>query len=344
MATLKSLAQQLNLSPATVSRALNGFPEVGEKTRQRVLRAAEELGYKPNLNARKLVTGHSGMVGIVLRSPDELIDAPTYVEELANISHHLGDSDYDLLINSARKGKALESFKRFVSGRTIDGLIIKAPEVNDPRINYLLEQKFPFVVHGRTDTQVDYAYFDIDNEGVIAQSIDFLVDLGHKNIAFINAPSHLAFAAQRTHAFIAEMKNRGIDYPESYIINTAMIEDKGYDAAMQLLGENASSPKPTAIICSSVSQAYGLYNAARKLGITIGKNVSVIAHDDVIAHLKSENFNPPLTVTRSPFNDSCKPLADKIVALIAGADAKDLQTIAPVELIVRKSTRSITAS
>ncbi|MCG6200630.1 substrate-binding domain-containing protein [Psychromonas antarctica] len=339
MTTLKSLAQYLNLSQATVSRALNGFPEVGDKTRLRVLNAASELGYQANANARKLATGRSRMIGIVLHSPDELINAPTYVEELANISHHLGDSDYDLLINSARKGKALESFKRFVSSRAIDGVIIKAPDVNDERIKYLLEQDFPFVVHGRTDKEVDYAYFDIDNEGAASQSVNLLADLGHKRIAMLNAPSHFAFSAQREEGFKNTMKERGIDIADSFIVNRPMAEEEGYKAAIEWFKDKNSCSDliPTAVVCSSVSQAYGLYLAAKELGIIIGKDLSVIAHDDVIAHLKTENFTPPLAVTRSPFTDSCKPLADTIVAILSGVEPKNLQTIAPVELVVRKS-------
>ncbi|GKR03937.1 substrate-binding domain-containing protein [Aeromonas caviae] len=341
MTTLKSLAQHLNLSQATVSRALNGFPEVGDKTRKRVLLAAANLGYKPNLSARKLATGRSGMIGIVLGSPDELINAPTYVEELANISHLLGDYDYDFLINFARKGKELESFKRFVSSQTIDGLIIKAPEVDDLRVSYLLENNFPFVVHGRTISNPDYAYFDINNEDVLIQSVDFLAEHGHKSIAFINAPAHMAFAVQRRQGFVKAMASRNLEYPESYIQNALMIEEDGYKAGMTLLGKNSSTAIPTAIICASISQAYGLYHAARELGINIGNDLSVIAHDDVIAHLKPEHFDPPLTVTRSPFIDACKPLTDKIMALLSGTDARDLQTIVPVELIVRKSTTRI---
>ncbi|WP_028865646.1 substrate-binding domain-containing protein [Psychromonas aquimarina] len=341
MTTLKSLAQYLNLSQATVSRALNGFPEVGEKTRKRVLNAASELGYQANANARKLATGRSGMIGIVLRSPDELINAPTYVEELANISHHLGDADYDLLINSARKGKALESFKRFVSSRTIDGVIIKAPDVNDERIKYLLEQDFPFVVHGRTQQKVDYAYFDIDNLDAASQSVNLLADLGHKRIAMLNAPSHFAFAAQRAEGFTKAMKERDIDIVDSFIVNRPMVEEEGYKAALEWFKNSSADLIPTAVVCSCVSQAYGLYLAAKELGISIGKDLSVIAHDDVIAHLKTENFTPPLTVTRSPFTDSCKPLADTIVAVLSGVEPKKLQTIAPVELVVRKSIGAV---
>ncbi|WP_176442058.1 LacI family DNA-binding transcriptional regulator [Zobellella denitrificans] len=331
MVTLKDLAEHLGLSQATVSRALNGYPEVNEKTRRRVLEASKQLNYLPNLGARKLATGKSGMVGIVLKSCDELVQAPEYVRMIAQISRHLGDAGYDLLINSARQGNALDSFKRFVAGRAVDGLILNTPEVDDERVAFLQEQGFPFVMHGRTAGEVSYPYYDIDNYDALVQASRFLLDLGHRRIALLTGPARQAFALERARAFRDTLAQEGL--AAELIAFDDSSEEVGYHHARLWLGGEA----PTAIICASAPQAQGVYRAAGELGITIGRELSVIAHDDVVSLPRTEHFDPPLTVTRSSFMDACQPLAEMMVALLDGAEPRSLQQVAPVELIVRRS-------
>ncbi|WP_217529258.1 substrate-binding domain-containing protein [Vibrio metschnikovii] len=332
MTTIKTLSEHLDLSKATVSRALNGYPEVGAKTRERVLKAAKELGYSANANAKQLATGRSGMIGMILQSANELVDAPTYVEELASISTYLAELNHHLLIGSSVKGDALSTIKKFVSKKIVDGLILKAPEVDDPRIKYLLDNNFPFVVHGRSEDKPNYAFYDIDNGQVTTLAVNHLLDLGHNKIAFINAPAHLAFAQQRQEAF-----ERCVTNIESKIVNVPVVEHAGFEATMALLNPN-NYFVPTAIICSSVSLALGCYQAIKQSGLEVGKDISVIAHDDALAHLNSAKFDPPLTVTLSPINDSSRPLAEKMTSLLDGKPIEELQTLLPVELVKRSST------
>ncbi|PSJ47532.1 LacI family transcriptional regulator [Zobellella endophytica] len=336
MVTLKDLAEHLGLSQATVSRALNGYPEVNEKTRRRVLEASRQLNYLPNLGARKLATGKSGMVGIVLKSSDELVNAPEYVQMIAEISRHLGDAGYDLLINSARQGNALDSFKRFVAGRAVDGLILNSPELEDERVAFLQEQGFPFVMHGRSASRVDYPYYDIDNYDAMTQATELLLALGHQRIALLNGPAHLAFATERARAFHDRLQQQDLTVPVGWMTHQETSDEAGYQQARSWL-EAPSQPMPSAIICASATQALGVYRAAGELDIAIGRELSVIAHDDVVSFLRTDHFDPPLTVTRSPFMDACRPLAEMMVALLDGADPQPLQTVASVELIVRRS-------
>jgi len=335
--TLKVLAEHLGLSQATVSRALNGFPEVNEQTRKRVLDASRQLNYVPNLGARRLATGKSGMVGVVLKSHNELVQAPEFMEMLQNISKLVGDAGYDLLINAARQGNALESFKRFVASRAVDGLILNSPEVGDQRIRFLQEQHFPFVMHGRHAETVDYPYYDIDNYGAFNKATNLLINFGHKRIALLNGPARMFFATERERGFRDAMAQHGLHVPDPFIVSADTSEEEGYQNTLAWLGGELGIP-PTAILCSSAAQALGIYRAAEEKGLVIGKDLSVIAHDDVVSYLRTDNFNPPLTVTRSSYMEASKHLADMIVALLAGAEPESLQQVVPVELILRSST------
>ncbi|RYE54724.1 MAG: LacI family transcriptional regulator [Rhizobiaceae bacterium] len=199
--TLRDLAKHLGLSPATVSRALNGYPEVGEKTRVRVIEASERLSYKANSNAKRLATGKSGMVGMIFRSSRNLLVDPHFVDFLAGLSTGLADHQLDLVIHTAPQNELLAHYERFASSGSVDGMIVSAPELNDPRITGLSNRDFPFVVHGRTADDVGYAYFDIDNDDAFARATSLLIELGHRRIALLNGEADLAFVVQREIAF-----------------------------------------------------------------------------------------------------------------------------------------------
>lgn len=335
MTTLSEVSKYLGLSMATVSRALNGYPEVNVKTRQRVIEAADKLGYKPNSVAQKLATGKSKMVGIMLQSPDELVCAPTFLKELSNISNYLGVKGYDLLINSSLQGNNLQALKNFVSKSSIDGLIIKAPEVNDERIKFLLDKRIPFVVHGHDTSDLDYAYYDIDNASVTEQALNFLHQLGHERIVFIGSDEKQAFAHTRSSAFNNKVKQLALDPQVCEVFHCAPEVKAGHELALEIFN---GDERPTACICSSSKVAYGVYMAAAELGLNIGSDLSVISHDDGISHFETREFNPPLTVTHSPLTDSSEPISDAIIKLISGVDVSELKVVSPVDLIVREST------
>ena len=335
MTTLRELAAHLGLSPATVSRALNGFPEVGEKTRQRVLEASTALNYKANTSAKRLATGKSGMVGMIFRSSRNLLVDPHFVDFLAGLSTGLADRDIDLIIHTAPGAELLAHYKRFVASGSVDGMIVSAPELVDERITTLSERDFPFVVHGRTRDDVGYAYFDIDNDGAFAAATSLLLELGHKRIALLNGPPGLAFAAQRDAAFRRVTVDRGIVVPERFVTHDEMSEEIGFRRAAAMLAERQ---RPTAFVCSSTLLALGVIRAAAAAGLHVPGDISIIAHDDVLPHLRAEHFSPALTVTRSPIRDAGAALAEMIVMRIGGTDPRALQRIVPADLIVRAST------
>ncbi len=337
MTNLKDIARHLGLSPATVSRALNGFPEVGAKTRARVLEASRKLNYAPNITARRLATGKAGTVGMVFRSARNLLLDPHFVDFLAGLSLVLSDRQLDLMIHVAPPGQQLAHYKRFMASGSVDGMILSAPEIDDKRIQTLAEAKFPFAVHGRSHDEAPYAYYDIDNDGAFSAAFALLHDLGHRRIAFLNGPEDLSFAHQRLGAFKRECSARNIHVPTGFVSHEEMREDVGYEQAASMLHTDTSQ-RPTAFICSSTLLALGVMRATIEAGLEPGRDISIIAHDDVLPHFRSEHFAIPLTVTRAPIRDAGTRLAEMISDLVAGADPKAMQYTQKTDLIVRAST------
>lgn len=337
MATLKDIGQELGLSPATVSRALNGFPEVSLKTRERVQEVADRLGYRANRSAQRLVTGRSGMVGMIVKTNADLRADQTFMEVLVGMTAALAARDTDLVLAVDQGRDPVEAYRRMLDRDMLDGFIMNAPVLNDPRVSFLQEQGIPFVLHGRDRQEPDYPFYTIDNYAVAAESVQLLTALGHKRIAFLNGMEGYSHAVRRRQGYLDAMAEAGLPVAEGALTHDNPSEAAGYRQALSLLAGQRGAP-PTAFMCSSMLLAEGVMRAVKDRGLSVPDDVSVIAHDDDLPLLRAISFTPALTVTRAPLRDACVPLANALIDLIGGADPSTLQTLARAELIVRDST------
>lgn len=338
MATLREIGKSLGLSPATVSRALNGFPEVGERTRARVVEAARMMDYRPNQVARKLVTGRSGIIGLVVARPRTLATDTTFFNVVSELSASLAERDVDLVLHVASDADEVEPYRRLIAKGTLDGFVVNGPRPNDPRISFLTDEGVAFVVHGRDVADAPYPYFDIDNRAVSASAVELLCDLGHQRIALLNGPGDRSFAHDRRGGFFDALALRGRVTPSRFAIDGAMSEDQGYIATLRLLS-GSQGPVPTALVCGSTLLAAGAMKAALELGLVVPRDLSILAHDDHVPQLPAAGFAVPLTTTSSPLTDASAPLAELLLARLDGeTDPAKLQRIATAALVVRRST------
>ena len=336
--TLKDIAGELGLSPATVSRALNGFAEVSEATRARVAEAAERLGYAPNPIARRLVGGRSGLVGMVVPGAGDVSADPSFMEVLAGLGAALTGHGLDLVLHVSPPGGEVGALERLVRRGTMDGFILIAPRVDDARLAMLEDEGVPFVVHGRAGAsggEHRYDHYDIDNRAAGRMMAGHLVGLGHRRIALLNGPAHLSYAAERRIGHRQALDAAGLPAGDDLLIHDMPTHEVGRALAARLL--DGDDP-PTAVACSSTAIASGVYAAAQERGLEVGRDLSVGAHDDAPPHIRSEDFMPPLTVTVAPLTDACEPLAALIARRIAEPDAAPEGTTAPVRLVPRAST------
>jgi LacI family transcriptional regulator len=331
---LRELSAHLGLSQTTVSRALNGYADVAPATRRKVVEAAERVGYRPNSGARRLATGRSQALGIAFPVDRNLLLDPHFIEFLAGVAATAGEKGYDLTV-SPTTGTEDEVYRRFARTRTADAVILSGPAVEDRRIALLHGLGLPFVVHGRTQTPLPYAHVDIDNRGAFRQACRLLLDLGHRRIALINGDEGQTFARDRRSGWQEALAQAGLaDDPGCPSRRGAMTEENGYRFARELLEE---TPGPTGLLCSSVLLAFGAYRAIRDLGLTVGRDVSVIAHDDDLPFLRPHTLDPPLTVTRSPIRKGGEQVADFAIRLATGTPVDRLTDVMPVDLVYRGS-------
>lgn len=341
MPTIRDVARHAKVSVGTVSNVLNGSSLVTDKTRQRVLEAIELLGFHPMAAARSLSTQRTNTIGIVrteLRPKGQRIESdPMVLDLIDGITYAATDTNTGLTFWTIPVGASeMDLYRRLVTGRQIDGLIVFALRERDPRIAYLTEQDFPFVSFGRSEPLEQNNWIDLDGAAGITQAVAHLVGLGHRKIAYITPPSEQFLTRQRWEGYAHGMAVAGLDIDPELIYEGDFSEKSGQLGAHYFL--DLSQP-PTAIICNNDRMAIGAMRAIQARGLTVGRDVSVVGFDNIpMARYSS----PPLTTLNQPIHDIGAALFTQLITIINGektAVAHDQQLFQP-ELIVRQSTGS----
>lgn len=335
MTTLRDLSRHLGLSVTQVSRALNGHSDVSLDTRDRVQAAARELNYQPNLSARKLVSGRSGIVGLVLHDVPARQYDTLFVQIVGGLSRHFSARNMQFVLHiSSPDDDPVQVYERLVNSGSLDGFVVLEPVANDPRVAFLRKRNVPFVIHGRIGPKYDHPFFDIDNEGVGYKLAKLLIDAGNRRIAFLNGATGRTYSEARAAGFRRALSEAGIPFDPAMLLNGEMTDGFGLISMAKLWNEPV---RPTGIACGNLLIAKGVLSALEALSQAVPKDVSVVAHDDVLPGLDSGAMPVPLTVTRSPLEESWKPLADILASAIEGEPLGNLQRFGGITLVERAS-------
>ena len=313
---LKELSYRLGLSPTTVSCALGGYPEVNAETRLRVSDAAVRFGYQPNKRARALATGRSFNIGHVLTASNknQLVN-PIFGDFVAGVTETSGALGYSLSLTVTEADLEESVFRRLKSEGAVDGIVLQAPRMNDGRIDLLRKIGMPFVVHGRaTSVVTPYAWVDVNNKRAFERAALFLLDLGHEKIGLVNGDETMDFAYRRRVGFESALAARGFAPRPEYLSRGEMTERNGYEAVRRML--ELPDP-PTAFLLSSVISAIGARRAVQEAGLTLGREVSLIAYDDDLSYLSNRQDVPMFTAVRSSVREAGRQIARILVDQIA---------------------------
>lgn len=272
--SLKQIAEELGLSLTTVSRALNNYPEVSAKTKQKVKDAAQRLGYIPNPIARGLALGKANAVGIVFPATVNELGDVNYLKVLSSMSERFAQEGIDLFIISATSENELASYERIINGGRVDAFIVPRTKVRDIRLEYLHQRNIPFVAHGRSEDFLQpYAWFDMDNQHGAELAAQNFIDSGCQSIAYFCADLSYNFIYQRYTAF----KNIIAQYPEIrlHTYHTGLDQNSGYVAAYEMF---KTSQRPEAIFVDNHVAAFGVLLALSEMGIKINQDILVIVY------------------------------------------------------------------
>ncbi|MGE5378920.1 MAG: LacI family DNA-binding transcriptional regulator [Bacteroidota bacterium] len=330
--TLKSVASRAGVSYQTVSKVLNGQIQVAPETRERILKAADELGYRPNQIARNMRAQRSHMIGYswLPTSPDQINQILD--QFLSSMVHEAEAAGYHLLPFPFRDGH-VDDYRELIDTGRVDGFVISSINFDDPRISFLMERKFPFVGFGRSNPDWNFPYVDVDGTAGLNMATRHLIEKGHRMIGALAWPEDSRVGNDRVAGFFEAMRTAGIEVHPEWIERGEGTFEFGYQASRRLL----SLPKqerPTALVAMSDTMAIGGIHAAREYNLEVGRDIDIIGFDDAPM---SQYLFPALTTVRQPIRDAGRKCVEVLVSLMKGDELAQSQILLPPTLIIRSS-------
>lgn len=277
MRGIARLARELGVSTATVSRALNGNPNVKVATREMVLEAAQRLGYAANQAARTLAQGVTRSVGFMIELDPESAASTDYffVGVLEGMQAVFARQGLDLLVlPCARSQDNVTYLQRFVSKGAVDGMILAETRRIDRRIDLLQSSGIPFVAIGRSETGGSYSWIDLDFEGVVAAAIDRLAGFGHRRIAVTVPAGDANYGPIFERAYRDSLARHNLPYDPDLVLPTRHREDEGDGVVDQLIDRDDPA---TAVLLFHEVTAIGMYRRLEQRGLRPARDLSIIS-------------------------------------------------------------------
>ena len=315
--TSHDVARAAGVSRTTVSMVLSGSTAVvlADETRLRVKEAAERLGYRPNSAGRMLASGASKTIGLIVSNPDLLLVDGFIPPTLYAISKIATEQGYNVLVESLPDANDARAYSDLVLTRRIDGMIVLNPRTEDPHLAALIERNFPVVLLG-TIRHPKEVTVNIPGTSDLQEAVDHLVELGHRMIGHVAISKPGSNATDyRIVEFREALREHGLTLPDDQIAYGNFSANSGYEAALELLKR---MPDITAVLAGNDTIALGLMRAARDLGMSIPRDLSVVGYDDLpfAAYLE-----PPLTTIRSKPVEQGEAATRMLIDLMQGRPA-----------------------
>lgn len=327
--TIKEIAEMARVSKTTVSRVINGKPDVSHSTRARVLDLIKETNFQPNLFATGKTAQKINHIGLIVPyKTHNILSNQYYVDVLQGILDEVERCDYYLFFCYVQKKNYVEIYKQ----KRVDGFILLSPgALHHSIINELKKEGIPFVSTAKVLDRPDIPFVEVDNYRGAEMAVEHLISLGHRRIAFVGKPS-LTSNHDRLLGYQQTLELHGIQVDERYIqrVEASSVES-GYEVMNQLLRMEAP---PSALFSSCDIMAFGAMIAIQEKGLKVPDDISVIGFDDI---LLSRNMSPALTTIRQPAAHKGALAARQLIGYLSSG-TKPLSQLLDVELIVRAST------
>jgi LacI family transcriptional regulator len=326
--TSNDIAKELGISQSTVSRALRGDPRVAAPTLQRVLETARRRNYTPNLAARSLITRRTRTVGVVVSD----ITNPFYPELLDILHNEFTLANYrTILINQRTDAQLEQHIAQLVNGGAVDGLVYVSAVLGMPLPGRGASAR-PVVLLNRELSAATTDAVVSDNAGGGRAVADAILSRGHRRIALIGGPEDTSTSRDRELGFTEQLQAAGAPLDPRLRRVGQYSHRSGYQWCLDLL---TAEPRPTAVFAANDVIAFGALDAARRLGIRVPEELSIVGFDD-IDMAAWEAFN--LTTARQPLADMAQVAARLLLERIASEEPLEpRRRVFPVELVHRST-------
>lgn len=334
--TLDDLAKLSGVSRATVSRVINGG-SVAPETRQRVLDVLETTNYRPNLAARNLASGRSGVVGVVMHVAPSLTFSDAYFSELlTGIGDSLTSEAAGMMLWLGNRTKE-ETLDQILGMGMLDGVIVTADTSDDPLVDGLRASDLPVVLIGHRRADRDANYVDIDHEAAAGAVTEHLIRTGRTRIAHITGRRSSVSGRDREIGFKRAMSRAGLSV-DGRIVPGDYTEESGRQGVDELL---SGGVKVDAIFCGNDNSARGAMEAIRAAGLQVPEDIAIAGFDDLEF---AAQLDPPLTTIRQRIGEMGQEAAQTLLGLLENPDGGPRRVLLPTELVVRQSTAAGSAA
>jgi DNA-binding LacI/PurR family transcriptional regulator len=330
--TIADVATRAGVSKGAVSFALNGRPGLAQGTVDRILAAADELGWRPSNRARSLSVSKAFALGLVItRDPAVLSSDPFFPAFIAGVESVLGPRGQALVLQVVTAGQEeAAGYRRLAQDGRVDGVFLSDLRHNDPRIELLVELGLPAVTLNRPEGPSPFPAVCLDDRPGTVAVVEHLVQLGHRRIAHVAGPPAFVHATARSQAFSAALAAAGLE-PVAIEVSDFTAAG-GTEATKRLL---ALPEPPTAIFYANDRMAIAGIGAAHQAGLSVPGDLSVAGFDD--SEL-AEFVHPGLTTVRAdPFAFGATAATTLIQSIDGDGDVADVE-LPPAQLVVRRST------
>lgn len=323
-ATIYDVAQVAGVSHQTVSRFLKGFEGIRPETRERVVRALDELGYRPNLTARSLKSGRSHRIGALTHDLSQV--GPSRVAEGASAAAREAGYVLDLISLDVRNPRAIEESLELITQHDLAGVLALSNTDEMTRAFETTEFRVPAYIHTEADDAITNQPSDLAGMG-IAALMSHLAELGHRTLLHIAGPQNWAASRNRVRAYELGLARHGLR--SAGVLVGDWSARSGYEAIASL----AEIPA-TAIVAANDQTALGAMLALKERGLRVPEDVSVVGIDDIP---EAAFFDPPLTTVRIDFDSRGR---QTLLTLLAQIEHTEIRTVdvPPPRLIVRRSS------
>jgi DNA-binding LacI/PurR family transcriptional regulator len=329
LSTIKDVAREAGVSITTVSHALNGFSDVNETTRQRIIEIAQSLDYYPSAAARSLQRRRTDTVAFAPLLREHIESEPFFKEFLGLLTLSAFRHDLSLLATVVDSPSDSDQVYRQLarSGRA-DGIIVADIKPHDERIALLRSLGIPFVAFGRTEDYQDlyYPLVDVDSRAGIRAVVGYLVGKGHRRIAYLSGPLNTSYSLYRYDGYLEGLQHHHLPVDERLAIVDLQEQSNTAEAVARLLSlgtnDGSQGARPTAIVAANDHLALQVIEELQDRGIAVGAesssslrsgSIAVTGFDDLpfAGHLQ-----PPLTTVRQPIAAIAEILLDLLVSII----------------------------
>ncbi len=335
--TIKDVAREANVAPSTVSRVISDSPRISEKTKRKVRKVMEEMGYHLNHNARVLVQKSTQTIGIVMKnSTSASLHDPFFPEVLRGISALCHQQEFNISITTGESEEAIfQDVVKMVQGKRVDGLIVSYSKKDDKVVPFLVQSGIPFVVVGKPVGKAN-EIMSVDNDNVRAarEATEFLIQLGHKKIAFIGEQPQFEVAAARRTGYMEALRLNDIEIKPEYIktLDKTVLMKETVDEVMDL-----QNP-PTGFVVTDDITGLNLLLSLREKNIQVPDDASIISFNNTfIAQLAT----PPLTSIDTQIYQLGYESAKCLIEEIKNPSMFKKSVIIPTIIVERESCKSM---